>query len=208
MRFFSRPLFIFPPPPFLPPFPRLPVATVDVLLSKCQIRLAKIAYLRAEGWAQANTRFSCAASGTICQQKAALGGQVRAGKAFVKPAAAVRVSHHPFLLSFCFSAGRAFPAPNRKTTGEKHAKTPPSGRKFPGMRSRIRRSADKRATRCGEKKCFLRSAARALAENTRRFCGKNRQNLQIDVDKCMENPSPTEGFEKVPVRKNTEKFAF
>ena len=60
-----------------------------------------------------------------------------------------------------------FPTSNRKASGEKHTRTPAFGRKFFGMKTKIRQHADNSAARCGEKKCSLRQAARAPAENER-----------------------------------------
>ena len=80
---------------------------------------------------------------------------------------AVCVSHRAFRFIFCFFTGRAYPASNRKTSVEKQAEIPLSGRIFFGMRGEIRRDADNCAAFCGEKECLLRQAARALAERKR-----------------------------------------
>ena len=155
---------IRPPRVFSPAGSRLQAFDV---LSECQTRPARVAYLRAEGQAVANTRVLRAVAGATCQRKAAFAGQMHAvgeGRAQGK---AGRVSHCAFRFSFCFFTGGCFSASNMKTCGRKQGKIPIFGSSFSGMRTKIRRHADNCTARCGEKKCVLRQAARALAESKR-----------------------------------------
>ena len=138
----------------------------------------------------------------------AFAGQVRAGRQPRAQEEAGRVSYGELWLSFCFSAGRAFLASTRKTGGKERGRIPPFGRSFSRMRGEIRQYADNRATPCGEKKCLLRQKMRALAESKRRFCGNFCQNLQTNVNKCMENPSLWGAKENVLVSKRRRTAAF
>ena len=82
-----------------------------------------------------------------------------------------RASHRAFRLSFCFSTGRCFYAPDRKTSGKKQDKMPLPAKSFPergGNSGDIRtislRDAEKKNVRCGKRHALVRKTNVNIAD--------------------------------------------